>query len=469
MQKLSMSIDEFVKNTPYISEDGAVMLGSKKTTVFEVDLRTGKLIRSYRFDSPSPLQSDEKQSVSYTDTSIKELIEASPKNPDMVDLRLHITRTDYMLMSFARDSVKTSWNMTIAEVGASLLCLDASSGAPLNLPDNLGSEIGIDFAMPLLCHTRSPIFRHRSHILLESSRPERIPGVSHLQGELAIPPSLSDSMLPLPPKTKFHHRKDSKAMLQLAPLGIVAVQSMRISLDHLLSAFGEWSTGLSIMLFTIIVVWTLVVKGYSRLVKEQALLDEQNDSVEKTDKLIDGENKISLHLNKLFDGGSSGRRIGKLFVSTKEIGKGSNGTIVLEGIYEGRPVAIKRLVHAHNDVAFKEIQNLIASDRHLNIVRWYGVEYDQDFVYLALERCTCSLDDLIHIYSDCSQDPVVKEGQATRDMIEYEARLDSLKDIMSGISFWKADGHPSPLLLKLMRLVWSFYPFYMIVLVDLSK
>jgi serine/threonine-protein kinase/endoribonuclease IRE1 len=163
MQKLSMSIDEFVKNTPYISEDGAVTLGSKKTTVFEVDLRTGKLIRTYRFDSPSTLRSDETQSVSYYNTANKELVKSGTKNPDIVDLRLHITRTDYTLMSFARDSEKTSWNMTIAEVGASLLCLDSSSGAPLNFPDKPGSEIGIDFAIPLSCHTRGPVFRHRSH------------------------------------------------------------------------------------------------------------------------------------------------------------------------------------------------------------------------------------------------------------------------------------------------------------------
>ena len=163
----------------------------------------------------------------------------------------------------------------------------------------------------------------------------------------------------------------------------------------------------------------------------------------------------TLRLNKLVDGGTNGRRIGKLFVSNTEIAKGCNGTIVLEGIYEGRPVAVKRLVLAHNDVAFKEIQNLIASDQHPNIVRWYGVEYDQDFVYLSLERCTCSLDDLIQIYSDCSQNQVFNKDKAMRAMIEYKARLELVKNIFPDLNLWKANGHPSPLLLKLMRLVRS--------------
>ncbi|VVB17344.1 unnamed protein product [Arabis nemorensis] len=64
-----------------------------------------------------------------------------------------------------------------------------------------------------------------------------------------------------------------------------------------------------------------------------------------------------------------GYRVGKLFVSNKEIVKGSNGTVVLEGSYEGRLVAFKRLVQTHHDVAQKKILNLMASDKHPNIVR----------------------------------------------------------------------------------------------------
>ena len=77
----------------------------------------------------------------------------------------------------------------------------------------------------------------------------------------------------------------------------------------------------------------------------------------------DAENEARLHYNNVNE-----RRIGKLHVSNRETAKVCNSTIVLEGIYEGRAVAVKRLVQAHHDVAHKEIQNFIASDFHPNIV-----------------------------------------------------------------------------------------------------
>ncbi|CAH1435279.1 unnamed protein product [Lactuca virosa] len=105
-----------------------------------------------------------------------------------------------------------------------------------------------------------------------------------------------------------------------------------------------------------------------------------------------------------------GRKIGKLVVYDKKIGKGSNETIVYEGIYGDKSVAVKKIVKVHHDVALKVIQNPRVSDQHANIVRLYGVEYDQDFVYLALDRCICSLHDLIlsHGNSSAESQPTVK-------------------------------------------------------------
>ena len=137
-----------------------------------------------------------------------------------------------------------------------------------------------------------------------------------------------------------------------------------------------------------------------------------------------------------------------MFVSNREIAKGSNGTVVYEGFYEGRKVAVKRLVQAHHDVAFKEIQNLIASDRHPNIVRWYGVEYDHDFVYLSLEHCSCSLNDLIEAYTNSCRKSLISLGATA----EHNARIKSVKATMQDIKLWKSNGCPSALLLRLMRL-----------------
>lgn len=148
---------------------------------------------------------------------------------------------------------------------------------------------------------------------------------------------------------------------------------------------------------------------------------------------------------------ANGRMIGKLYISCTEIARGSNGTVVMEGIYDGRPVAVKRLVRAHHDVAHKEVQNLIAADQHPNIVRYYGVEYDSDFVYLSLERCSCTLGDLIKICSESSNHLVSNRGKSLISAQEYSVQLGVAKENYKNIGLWKANKYPSAELLRLMR------------------
>ncbi|CAL9167836.1 unnamed protein product [Musa hybrid cultivar] len=162
-----------------------------------------------------------------------------------------------------------------------------------------------------------------------------------------------------------------------------------------------------------------------------------------------GHNQNGSSFMKLNDD-SDGRWIGRLFVSNSEIGHGSNGTVVFEGFYDARPVAVKRLLRAHHDVACKEIQNLIASDRHPNIVRWYGVEQDLDFIYISLERCICSLSDLIHICSDSSYSVSV-ENPISDSSIEHKFQVGMVKNIGKDVNLWRPNGLPSIQLLKLMR------------------
>jgi serine/threonine-protein kinase/endoribonuclease IRE1 len=139
--------------------------------------------------------------------------------------------------------------------------------------------------------------------------------------------------------------------------------------------------------------------------------------------------------NNISDG-HDGRQIGKLYVSNKEIGRGSNGTVVFQGSYEGRQVAVKRLLRSHNDIAIKETKNLIKSDQDPNIVRLFGCEHDSDFVYISLEKCKCSLADLIqkHSYSEVTS--------------SMNSQISSAEGI--DVELWMQDGLPSVQLLKLM-------------------
>ncbi|XP_039159406.1 serine/threonine-protein kinase/endoribonuclease IRE1a-like [Eucalyptus grandis] len=155
---------------------------------------------------------------------------------------------------------------------------------------------------------------------------------------------------------------------------------------------------------------------------------------------------VRMNLKKPVVGGTPGRCSGKLFLSNTEITKGSNGTIALEDFCEGQSVVVKRLVLARHAVALQEIESLTASDQDPYIVRLYGAECDQDFVYLALELCACSLDDLIRAHSNSSEKSVFLHDPASN-----ATQLDLVEGTMPDVNFWREDGHPSPLLIKRMR------------------
>lgn len=460
--KLPMNIEDFIKITPHMSEDGAVMLGSKKTTVFVVEAKTGRLIRTFKSpDSPSSLQSFEGGSGLHDDlNNNKDLLKSGSSNTAQV---IYILRTDYALQTFGPNSDKVSWSAKVATIGATFLCKDVENPSEVF---NLSFELDSD--TPLSCQSRRIVVQRQDKSQYSSE---------DIHGEDKLPLSAPNLLLTTQPGVEKSLDDHHARMLLAAPIEH-AKEMLALPSD---SAAGEvhyrfgmllmWSTTRSFILFVGILLLCFVLylskesftlkgqlsgtglKTSSSKKKKAKKSGKNNASVENGNGIALGEgvNKTLSDLNKLVDGGANGRRIGKLFVSNTEIAKGSNGTVVLEGVYEGRLVAVKRLVQTHHDVACKEIQNLIASDRHPNIVRWYGVEYDKDFVYLSLERCTCSLDDLIQIYSDSSLNPVYGKDQTSRAAIEYKLRLDSVKGVMQDLNLWKSTGHPSPLLLTLMR------------------
>ncbi|KAM6579271.1 hypothetical protein CsatA_003045 [Cannabis sativa] len=84
----------------------------------------------------------------------------------------------------------------------------------------------------------------------------------------------------------------------------------------------------------------------------------------------------------------------------KIIGQGSYGSIVFEGLFDGSSVAVKRLQLEYYKIVGKEIKALEKSkNQHPNIVRYYGVEKDSNFFYIALERGVCDLDVFMRLCS----------------------------------------------------------------------
>ncbi|KAF5020057.1 hypothetical protein F66182_7899 [Fusarium sp. NRRL 66182] len=89
-------------------------------------------------------------------------------------------------------------------------------------------------------------------------------------------------------------------------------------------------------------------------------------------------------------------RMGNIEVNTDEqLGTGSNGTLVFAGKFDGRAVAVKRMLIQFYDIASQETKLLRESDDHPNVIRYYSQQMRDGFLYIALERCAASLADVV--------------------------------------------------------------------------
>ncbi|KAK3320130.1 hypothetical protein B0T19DRAFT_433919 [Cercophora scortea] len=89
-------------------------------------------------------------------------------------------------------------------------------------------------------------------------------------------------------------------------------------------------------------------------------------------------------------------KMGSLEVNmAQQLGTGSNGTVVFAGKWDGRDVAIKRMLVQFNEIASQETKLLRESDDHPNVIRYFAQQEAASFLYIALELCQASLADIV--------------------------------------------------------------------------
>merc|ERR1712051_1177058 len=76
-----------------------------------------------------------------------------------------------------------------------------------------------------------------------------------------------------------------------------------------------------------------------------------------------------------------------IFDPTTILGKGCGGTFVYKGKFDNRDVAVKRVLAACFTIADREVELLRESDEHPNVIRYFCMEQDRQFRYIALELC----------------------------------------------------------------------------------
>ncbi|XP_042889377.1 serine/threonine-protein kinase/endoribonuclease IRE1-like isoform X1 [Penaeus japonicus] len=89
-------------------------------------------------------------------------------------------------------------------------------------------------------------------------------------------------------------------------------------------------------------------------------------------------------------------RVGKIeFDPLQLLGKGCDGTFVFQGSFDGRSVAVKRVLPRCFSIADREVDLLRESDQHPNVIRYFCTEQCRQFRYIALELCSATLEDFV--------------------------------------------------------------------------
>ncbi|VDO98820.1 unnamed protein product [Soboliphyme baturini] len=121
---------------------------------------------------------------------------------------------------------------------------------------------------------------------------------------------------------------------------------------------------------------------------------EKNKESVLPDLVLSSRFFLSLSRNSADDGVFT--RIGKILVNSSEIiGRGSDGTVIFAGKFDSRNIAVKRIVLDYVKLADREVNALRETDTHPNVIRYFCMEADRQFCYIALELCCFTLEEFV--------------------------------------------------------------------------
>lgn len=472
----TVNLKDLLANTPRHTEDGAVVLSTTTSTGFLLNKETGALIRKFQMTG-SMLEKAASVASGKAETEDAERLLNSDTEKDVPTVLC--LRTDYSVVVQEVKTGAVRWNISLADI-KTLSLVEPSGQTPMLGPSkfkptkatvspSLGSvpaynpaPIGLftpkgEYISDLLPASSSALaepgrkWNPRSDPVIHFGKPKPVrvngnglipmlAGVtqdSYTQGRLPGP-SLDNSSA-----DRFNFREGYELTWGTFGALVLLVTGIASSVWYLYSRFVSGrrekvdkpkKVGHS--------------KGRKRGKKSSAVASStsnrgsEDDGNEAYYSPLDGLESLGSRGIATNQGYGEGIQVGRLFVSKVVIGSGSNGTSVFEGYLDGRHVAVKRLLANHYDKAVKEIQFLITSDEHPNVVRYFAMEVTSDFVYVALERCAGSLYDLVVSESEkCSSKGAHKED-GSRSFLKMPEGKD--------VKLWN-DGRCTPQLIGLMR------------------
>ena len=113
-----------------------------------------------------------------------------------------------------------------------------------------------------------------------------------------------------------------------------------------------------------------------------------------------GEEASRIAMGATVASATDGMKASSLTISDEVLGYGSSGTVVFKGTFQGRAVAVKRLLRDFVNVASKEVSLLESADNHPNVIRYFYKELTPSFLLIALELCPASLAEVVEKPND---------------------------------------------------------------------
>lgn len=413
IQDLPISPDELVRSTPAIL-NGALILGTMSTSVFLLDAKSGKLVQTFdsKNDSFVADHVDNEDIWRFLEPSLQEF-----RNTEY----LFVFRKDYTIKSVNMESGTLLWNVSVGDIKLHHI---NSNGIP-----------------------RLPQAREGSS--RDSSVGEAVPTLA------ALPASYETGNHFLP--ARVHASQDSPGDLPLGSRFTKKQVTVALFLTFgccAAATFFFWNSEGKLNKEE----KQVTRKKKGRRTKPgvaatpQESLQCTGGPVTTVERHTTSQSVAAVDTMTLpNEGNEEYYLVDDLRVTWKHIGSGSNGTMVFDGYMDKRSVAVKRMLRQYYDKAQKEIDHLIKSDEHPNIVRYFYVKFDAHFVYVVLERCRFSLNDLVlaqsfqHLGTYKSN---AMPGDLTKEELEAIAeKVGDTKDYQ----LWDEWARPSAILLQFLR------------------
>ncbi|KAF3926342.1 Endoribonuclease [Arthrobotrys entomopaga] len=156
--------------------------------------------------------------------------------------------------------------------------------------------------------------------------------------------------------------------------------------------------------------------------------EEKKNSSEPEEKSSSDKGGVAvIHNPELLISNANGQVAEDLFVSNDVLGIGSHGTRVFRGKFGDREVAVKRLLVDSYDLASHEVNLLQRVDDHPNVVRYFCQKQTDLFLYIALELCPASLQDVFEAAQHRHILDLMEPPEVLRQMTLGVQHLHSLK------------------------------------------